>query len=129
MPPRGWPAGAYVPSAQVKESKGRVHWWSAAASWHALSGALCVIVVALMSMGAVRAMPMGCAPAAIAKNGRTHKRAGRVVTLALLAVVASGWYKLFADSPVKLGAMFAGLAALAAAIVLPRRKTPGSKDE
>ncbi len=109
---------------RVKETHGRPHWWSAGASWHAASGAACVALLLLVSAGAVRAMPLGCGLAAVARSGRGHKRAGRALLLALLAVVASGWSKLYADDPARMLPMLAGLAAIGLCVVWPQRAAP-----
>lgn len=76
-----------------KEEKGRPHWWTFAASWHAWAGALAYFIFAAISLSAFTS-----GIRKIKSQRDQHAQGGVVLFLLSDYVLVSGFHKLFQDA-------------------------------
>jgi hypothetical protein len=78
---------------ESKESKGRPHFWSSGASWHALFGGVTASLFVLQFLGGAFYLHPFTTPEQRKPNAGTHRVFGRVLFLVAACVLMSGVYK------------------------------------
>lgn len=81
---------SFVVMWQTKESKGRAHFYTLEASWHAMGGGVVGAMLLLTVLGAMLTIPPWGKTLDYAA-GRQHKTFTRLLTIAFVAVLLSGW--------------------------------------